>query len=173
MQDALNPAPYQSRKKARLHPYPYGVHVACTVLHALTDYAAAILTIHQHDLALIGATEWKIVISMLFLLYFRVDYSRELAREARYEFARCLAAGETSIPLAAAALLIAAEDDAIGESTTYCCCCCSHLHIGGKVCKLLPTSIMACRACIAILTNLLVLFVFCALQHHLLLSGFR
>lgn len=44
----------------------------------------------------------------------RVDYSAELASEARVEFARCLAAGEANIPLARAALLIAAEDDAIG-----------------------------------------------------------
>lgn len=48
-----------------------------------------------------------------------MDYSAELASEARVEFARCLAAGEANIPLARAALLIAAEDDAIGGQLVH------------------------------------------------------
>lgn len=44
-----------------------------------------------------------------------MDFSDELAAEARCQFAACLAQGEAAMPLARAALLVAAEDDAIGE----------------------------------------------------------
>ncbi len=51
---------------------------------------------------------------LLCAVYSRLDFSAELAWEARREFAACLAAGEAALPLARAALLVAAEDDAIG-----------------------------------------------------------
>lgn len=80
----------------------YSVVIVMSHLRSLWD--STLYLCNQH---LIRATAFD-------FLPHRVDYSVELASEARYEFARCLAAGEASIPLARAALLVAAEDDAIG-----------------------------------------------------------
>lgn len=45
----------------------------------------------------------------------RIDFSEQLAFEARLAFARNIARGEAGVNLAEAALQVAAEDDAIGE----------------------------------------------------------